>query len=48
MQKEIDQNGPYPRTLQGTYEIDAFVKLYQVVLKHGYMQYQPAKDALLL
>ena len=34
--------------MQGTFEPEAFLKVYKVVLRHGYMQYQPAKDALLL
>ena len=42
--KELDKKGPYPLTLQGTLEPEAFVKFREVVSKHGYITYKPAKD----
>lgn len=45
--KELDQNGPYPCTLQGTVEVDAFCKLRHVIVKHGYLAYLPTKQSLL-
>lgn len=45
MFKEIDSNGPYARTLQGTLEPEAFLKLRKVIVKYGYMAYVPAKEA---
>ena len=45
MFEEIDKNGPYPTTLQGTIEPEAFAKLRKVIVKYGYIAYIPAKEA---
>ena len=42
--KELDKKGPFPLTLQGTLEPEAFVKFREIVSKHGYIAYQPAKE----
>ena len=42
--KELDKNKPFAQTLQGTLEPEAFVKFREIVSKHGYMTYKPAKE----
>ena len=42
--KELEKKGPFPMTLQGTLEAEAFVKFRDIVSKHGYTTYKPAKE----
>ena len=44
LQKDLDKKGPFPLTLQGTLEPDAFVKFRDIVSEHGYRTFKPAKE----
>ena len=45
--KELDQSGPYPCTLQGSLEPEAYFAFAQVVHKYSYMAFVPTKEKLL-
>ena len=47
MFKELDQSGPFPCTLQGSLEPEAFFTFSEVVHKYAYMAYVPTKEKLL-
>ena len=41
---EIDANGPYERTLQGTLQPESFLRLKKIINKHTYLAFVPIKE----
>ena len=45
--KRVDESGPYPKSLQGTIEGPAFVKLRKVIVEHAYRCFMDQKEELM-
>lgn len=45
--KELDQEGPFTMSLQGTIEPLDMVKLKKIVGKHAYIAFKPTKEELM-
>lgn len=45
--KELDQSGPFPKTLAGSLEPEAFVQLKGIIGKYAYLAFIPRKEEMM-
>ena len=45
--KELDEIGPFNKTMTGALEPESFVKLRSVIGKHAYLTFVPRKDQMM-
>lgn len=45
--KELDENGPFEKTITGALEPSSFVKLRRTIGKHAYLTFVPRKDQMM-
>lgn len=47
MQRELDTEGPYVKTISGSLEPDSMLKLKRVIGKYSYLAFMPCKEKMM-